>query len=431
MAGHRKDPPAGLWESICEQMDSASDIIPEQKSPSSDSIPEQIEPCPKPMRNPAVIRSSWRKWPWVAAASVLALVGFFFLHSNSSDEPSLHSNLQVSTSPTAEAEPQPPLHSASQASRSSHAEAEPQPSLSRQQVAITPVKSRPLEDALGVPLDHPDSSAHTPSANPALDPPSSTAHIDLTEQRSDTESNDERSQQVADHQSPRHESASPLPHSGKTPVTRQPSASGSHKWSIGVNASGGLLAAQSTTMRNDRIYYDFNGINKSAGSYSYSYFLPRYSYVLTDYVSDHHLPIRFGLSLDCELSPRLTLLSGLSYTYLYSKLSLPLYPETTIDQELHYIGIPLGLSWQWWSSQHIQLYVSGDVTVEKCLNDSPWQWSTHAAAGAEYLLFRQIGFYVEPSLGYYFDDGSRLEHYYKKHPLTPSLEFGLRMHLNQ
>ena len=135
--------------------------------------------------------------------------------------------------------------------------------------------------------------------------------------------------------------------------------------------------------------------------------------------------------MDYRLSPRLTLLSGVSYTFQHSQFSLPLFPETTVDQKLHYLGIPLGLAWQLWSSQHFQLYVSGGVTVEKCLNDKPWQWSTHAAAGAEYTIFRQLGFYVEPSLGYYFDDGTSLEHYYKKHPLAPSLEFGLRMHLNR
>ena len=34
-------------------------------------------------------------------------------------------------------------------------------------------------------------------------------------------------------------------------------------------------------------------------------------------------------------------------------------------------------------------------------------------------------------LGYYFKDGTSLEHYYKEHPLTPSIEFGLRLHLKE
>ena len=78
--------------------------------------------------------------------------------------------------------------------------------------------------------------------------------------------------------------------------------------------------------------------------------------------------------------------------------------------------------------------------LEKCVNaevdgnsvsKKPWQWSVNASAGAEYSLISQLGFYLEPSLGYYFDDNTALEHYYKKHPLTPTIEFGLRLHLNE
>jgi hypothetical protein len=77
------------------------------------------------------------------------------------------------------------------------------------------------------------------------------------------------------------------------------------------------------------------------------------------------------------------------------------------------------------------LYLSGGLMLEKCLNDKPWQWSVNAAAGMEYILTREIGVYLEPSLGYYFDDDSSLEHYYKEHPWAPSFEFGLRLHVNQ
>ena len=78
--------------------------------------------------------------------------------------------------------------------------------------------------------------------------------------------------------------------------------------------------------------------------------------------------------------------------------------------------------------------------LEKCvradlegsdMGQKPWQWSVNAAAGAEYTYTPQVGIYLEPSLGYYFDDGTFLEHYYKEHPLAPSIEFGLRLHFNK
>jgi len=157
-------------------------------------------------------------------------------------------------------------------------------------------------------------------------------------------------------------------------------------------------------------------------------------------VSKHHLPIRFGLSVQYQLNNHLALHSGISYTYLYSKFSIPLYQNLSYNQKLHYLGIPLGVTWQLWSANRFRFYLSGGTMVEKCvradvdgssISKKPWQWSVEAAAGAEYGFTRQFGFYLEPSLGYYFNDGTSLEHYYKEHPLAPSIEFGLRLHLNE
>lgn len=96
-----------------------------------------------------------------------------------------------------------------------------------------------------------------------------------------------------------------------------------------------------------------------------------------------------------------------------------------------YLGIPLDASWKLWSNRHFQFYVSGGVMLEKCLNDKPWQWSVDAAVGAEYVFIRQLGFYVEPSIGYYFNDGTSLQHYYKERPWAPSIDFGIRLHLTK
>ena len=161
--------------------------------------------------------------------------------------------------------------------------------------------------------------------------------------------------------------------------------------------------------------------------FSYNQDLP---YTKTEYVSDHHLPIRLGVSLNYHLSTRLALLTGINYTYLYSEFKIPLYSKVSYEQKLHYLGIPLGLSYQLWASNSFQIYLSGGLMLEKCLNEKPWQWSVEAAAGIEYSIVRQLGLYLEPSLGYYFKDGTSFDHYYKEHPLAPSIEFGLRLHLS-
>lgn len=182
-------------------------------------------------------------------------------------------------------------------------------------------------------------------------------------------------------------------------------------------------AAQTLPMGEEKYMYDAFGISENQWA--------SLDGANLDLVAKHHLPIRFGLNVDYRLSPRLAISSGIHYTYLYSQFSVPQHSSLSVNQKLHYLGIPLGMVWQLWSAHNFQLYITGEVMVEKCLNDKPWQFSTHGAAGAEYVFSRKFGFYLETSLGYYFDDGTHLEHYYKEHPLVPSIEFGLRMHLNE
>ena len=201
-------------------------------------------------------------------------------------------------------------------------------------------------------------------------------------------------------------------------------------FSISMEGSGGLLAAQ-TLHREGRIYYTtpsgYFGAPSASGIPGASPAPPLYS--LTDYASKHHLPVCFGLNLQWHLHPRLALVTGLHYTYMHSEFSIPLYETTLRNQHLHYLGLPLGLSARIWGNRHFQVYATAGAMLEKCLNDEPWQWSVNVAAGAEYLFHRRAGLFVEPSVGYYFDDGTRLQHYYKQHPWAPSIELGLRVHL--
>lgn len=204
---------------------------------------------------------------------------------------------------------------------------------------------------------------------------------------------------------------------------RHSSTSKSEKWSIGLTASGGLLALvhQDTYYSDD--YYAADNPNKYHSPENITNGNSPNEYL--HYPADkHHLPMRLGLSLHYQLNDALALQSGINYTYLYSE------SITHIDnQHLHYLGIPIGLSWQLWKTNGFSFYLSGSAMLEKCLNEKPWQWSLGAAAGAEYFFTSHVGVYLQPSLSYYFNDGTSFEHYYKEHPLAPSIEFGLRLHV--
>ena len=379
LEGHRKMPPAGLWEGICEQMGLT----------------------PEPVRQ----SQTMRRWHWVAAAAVIALVGLFMVYQFQSEPEKSLSSINS----------EPSIRSTS--SKGSKSSLNKEPSISQN-------PSLDTKTIVGSKL----STSSMPSV-------SSVRPLLLAEEKEAHSDNDTPQQSHVDTDTLQQTESSPIP---ANPVTHSYShfegnqtsyaspTTQYHKWSLGVNASGGLLAAN-TSQRTNYFYGNSKETAYASG-------------LKTEYISEHHLPIRFGLSVNYQLTPLLALHSGISYTYLYSEFSVPLDKNVNYDQKLHYLGIPLGVTWQLWSANHFRFYVSGGMMLEKCVSGEmdgysvskkPWQWSVEAAAGAEYTFTRQLGFYLEPSLGYYFNDGSSLEHYYKEHPWTPSLEFGLRLHLNK
>lgn len=164
----------------------------------------------------------------------------------------------------------------------------------------------------------------------------------------------------------------------------------------------------------------------------------------------HRQPLRFGFSLRCMITPAIGVESGLTYTLLRSDISSGgaecYYDE---DRTLHYMGIPVNLVWNAWSGKRLTFYLSGGASVEKCVSGraetryvlrgrgesterrsmeiKPLQWSVAAAAGLQYNLSPRTGLYVEPGIGYYFDNGSETETAYSKHPLNFNLNLGIRI----
>ena len=359
---HRKTPPPGLWESINQEMGFESEPV-------------------------------FRRWHWATAAVFLALVGIFVFQNNNDKELIQAESLSLK-SPSPQMEKTDAIKhevlASVQINKSAHTK--------KLHHIFKRTKGNPITQESETTPAEPLKAEDKPET---LVPPSKSEHT------------------PEDHQ---HHQAKIVQSQSEDWTVNEPSPTQSQKWTIGINASSGLLAAhasQPTRQFYALEYLDNSNYESSTG------------YNFTDYEWEHHLPVRFGLKLNYELSPHLNLQSGISYTYLHSKLKMSPHENTIYNQTLHYLGVPLGLSCKLWTNNRFLLYLSGGLMLEKCLNDKPWQWSVNAAAGVEYIFTREIGFYLEPSLGYYFDDGSSLEHYYKEHPLTPSFEFGLRLHVNQ
>ena len=166
---------------------------------------------------------------------------------------------------------------------------------------------------------------------------------------------------------------------------------------------------------------------------------------------EHHLPVTIQLMFTSHLSPltsHLYIETGLSYTRLSSTIKTG-SSEAYIQerQRLHYLGIPLRLGWQWYSKAHLSLYSSAGAMLElpiRGLSDInhidngistyqkeetlsvPCQWSTTLGLGLQYDITPHLGIYLEPSLQYFFDDGSDLKTYRTEHPFSVTLPLGIR-----
>ena len=396
LENYEVEPPPELWESICERL----------------GIDPEPAPEPVPAKKPAQIK----RWIWAVAAGVLALVGVFVAYQWGDDEVVAEAE-KVSNDAAKE-----PV--SSQIQEKSVVEEGP----SYQLLAVQTHKQNQGDRSL-------DSEAKPESRTC---PPDS-AEAETCQSDRNLEENSRDSVRQNHDTEPMISELYPEPMS--VPAKKQTSDAG--KWTIGLNASGGLLASNNSAYT-DRLYHQsakIDIVDEAYAQINYNYREnDATSYTVTEHLSKHRLPIRFGLSLHYQFRPRLAFMSGISYTRLYSEFSFPLYGNISYSQRLHYIGVPLGVAWQLWAANRFSVYLAGGAMVEKCVSVSidgdytgkkPWQWSVNGAVGAEYAFTSLLGAYLEPSLGYYFSDGTQLEHYYKEHPLAPSIEFGLRMHFGR
>ena len=148
----------------------------------------------------------------------------------------------------------------------------------------------------------------------------------------------------------------------------------------------------------------------------------------------HDLPLTLGLSVRADLTPRIGLESGLEYSYLHSVEYLS---SESLDQRLHFIGIPVRADVRLWSGERFSLYAGLGGKVEKCVyailghvrsDEKKLQWSSELFAGAQYRLGPRVQLYFQPELSYYFTR-TELATSRTENPLSVSLHAGLRFEL--
>ena len=150
----------------------------------------------------------------------------------------------------------------------------------------------------------------------------------------------------------------------------------------------------------------------------------------------HAMPISLNASVTYSFADRWMFTSGLRYTYLHSDIN-NITDASEYGQDIHYLGIPVKLSWSFWKSYHMKSYVSAGAAFEFPIYgliagkrlDAPCQWSAGMGIGLQYDITPHIGIYIEPEVNRYFDNGSEIETVRSERPLTVTVPIGIRFSL--
>ena len=241
--------------------------------------------------------------------------------------------------------------------------------------------------------------------------------------------------------------------SDKRPVKRWGIGAGGGSYSIGMNGGGftsdiRLHSASNENLGNDGEWYMeapvkrddyFNELLANPSNSEYN---------TTKVGLKHKQPISFGIGIGYALNDRWSLQSGLVYTLLASEWRTDLPSQDKFKQQLHFIGVPLGINYKIAEWNKIQFYttaggmaewnMAGNIktsaysldgarlTEKESVRMKEMQWSVNARVGATYPVIRFINAYMEGGANYYFDNKSSIETIRSNKPFHVSLQAGLR-----
>ena len=162
----------------------------------------------------------------------------------------------------------------------------------------------------------------------------------------------------------------------------------------------------------------------------------------------HDKPITFGLSMTKTINRKWNVETGLQYSLLKSEFILgedDYYVQKR--QKIHYLGIPLRLSYKWFGANRWTAYTSAGIILNIPLSgktdeqyvtgtvvpysDSwhftpPFQWTIGTGVGLQYNFANNWGVYLEPTFSWHIPNGSTTRTIWTEHPFTITVPFGIR-----
>jgi len=210
-----------------------------------------------------------------------------------------------------------------------------------------------------------------------------------------------------------------------------------------------MTASYNATSNNNPTSASANG---AARSYSHGSVDNASEGIVETGSSRYAIPVSFGLGIRIPFSEKWALGTGLNFSILnrsfagkYTTEDGSTYTYSDIRNNLLYLGIPINVYYSFTQLKMIDLYAYAGGTVEKCIGNSYHmsgvggnfsfkeatkgvQASVNAGIGVEFLAFKNLGFYFDPSLRYYFNCNQPVS-IRTQQPLMMGFEVGLRFKL--
>lgn len=166
----------------------------------------------------------------------------------------------------------------------------------------------------------------------------------------------------------------------------------------------------------------------------------------------HKMPVKLGLTARYAFTNLLGIESGLTYSLLQSDIQRGSESTTgawsSSEQTLHYLGVPLNLTFNFLNSKYVDVYASaggmmefgvkGSIkttdhihnsmtsTHQNAITPKGLLWSVNATAGVQVNVLPSLGIYVEPGMSHHFKNDRQPRSSYTDKPTNFALGFGLR-----
>ncbi|MBR1887097.1 MAG: PorT family protein [Bacteroidales bacterium] len=166
------------------------------------------------------------------------------------------------------------------------------------------------------------------------------------------------------------------------------------------------------------------------------------------------VPFSAGIGLKWTIFPRWAVGTGVRYTNLRRSFIGNYHSgqgwsadEKSIDNTQHWLGVPVNVYFDIVDSRRFKVHAFAGGAVDYLLGNkftihsdkdilwnksgTSFQWSASVGAGAEYLITRHIGIYLDPSVRYCFGQaGGQDINGLPAHPLQFMLEAGVRFSIS-